>query len=74
MVHMPFAQNVLDENGNIVVVGDEKKWNSYMDRCFSQLEWWANAAKNHKKIVDPNKASPAFRLDPSQRNAPSSFS
>lgn len=68
MIHIPFAQNVFDENGN--VIGDAERWMSYTDRCFSQLEWWVNAAKKHRKVVDPNKDSPAFRSDPSQRNAP----
>jgi len=71
MIHIPFAQNVFDENG--VVKGEEadfQRWKSYSDRCFSQLEWWGAAAKEHRKIVDPIKDSRAFISDPSQRNAP----
>lgn len=71
MVHVPFAQNVFDEDGGIQGgKEDEERWENYVDRCLSQLEWWATAAKEHRKIVDPNESSPAFRSDPTQRNAP----
>lgn len=62
MIHIPTAQSVFDENGDIQGnEADVQRWESYVDRCFSQLEWWANAAKEHRKVVDPNEASPAFR-------------
>ena len=71
MIHIPHAQDVLDEEG--AIIGDEatkQRWDSYMDRCFSQLEWWGEAASKHKQVVDPMKVSPAFAKSPTQRDAP----
>ena len=71
MIHIPFAQTVFDKDGKIQGEQAEiERWNGYVDRCFSQLEWWAEAAKEHRKVVDPYLTSPAFKSDPSQRNAP----
>lgn len=71
MIHIPFAQNVFDEHGDIQGdEADEQKWMNYMDRCFSQLEWWGNAARDHRKKEDPKEASPSFRMNPSERNSP----
>mmetsp|Transcript_23862 Transcript_23862/g.56092 ORF Transcript_23862/g.56092 Transcript_23862/m.56092 type:complete len:256 (-) Transcript_23862:84-851(-) len=72
LVHVPNAGSVFDEDGS--VIGDEEeavKWLGYVSRCISQLEWWGDAAKAHRSVVDPDSISPAFRTDPSQRNAPS---
>ena len=71
MIHIPETQTVLDEKGH--VIGEEttqQRWDSYVDRCFSQLEWWGEAAKKHRTVVDPLKVSPAFATSPTQRNAP----
>jgi chromate reductase, NAD(P)H dehydrogenase (quinone) len=72
MIHIPRAQEVLKEDGSLVQEGedDKKQWESYCDRCFSQLEWWGQAAANHRRAVNPADASPAFVKSPSQRNAP----
>ena len=70
MVHIPKAMNILDEEGNIVETEDEERWMSYIDRMFSQVEFWAEAAKRQKQIEDPMKKSPAFIRNPSDRNAP----
>lgn len=71
MIHVPFAQDVFGEDGKVQGEGsDVERWDGYVDRCFSQLEWWGEAAKEHRKIVDPSVVSPAFKSDPSQRNAP----
>ena len=73
LIHVPNAGSVFDEDGN--VIGEEEeavKWLGYVSRCISQLEWWGDAAKAHRSVVDPDSISPAFRTDPSQRNAPSS--
>ncbi len=48
----------------------ENRWREYCGRCFSQLEWWADAAKKHKELVDPFDDSPVFLKTPGQRNAP----
>ena len=70
MVHIPAAQDVFDEDGSVADDSETDRWNSYVDRCFSQLEWWATAAKEHRSKVDPYEQSPAFQTSPSQRNAP----
>lgn len=74
MIHIPKAQEVLDRDGNIIDTtkdnNDVNQWKKYCGRCFSQLEWWAEAAKNHREVVDPFVDSPVFAKDPEQRNAP----
>mmetsp|Transcript_16986 Transcript_16986/g.28462 ORF Transcript_16986/g.28462 Transcript_16986/m.28462 type:complete len:255 (-) Transcript_16986:233-997(-) len=69
MIHIPKAQQVFDEDGNILDDKALESWRSYVNRSFSQLEWWAEAAKEHKKNVDPLEVSPVFGKDPSQRDA-----
>jgi chromate reductase len=68
MVHIPHAQDVLDDDGT--PTEDPQKWQQYCDRSFSQLEWWATAAKRHRTQVDPFGESPSFRKSPIERNAP----
>ena len=72
LVHVPSAGSVFDEDGGVIGNEDEaEKWKSYVGRCIGQLEWWGEAAKTHRSVVDSNFVSPAFRTSPSQRNAPS---
>ena len=66
MVHVPKAHEQMDEAG--ATVGEE--WQAYGDRVWAQLEWWARAASEHRKVSDPFNVSPAFVRAPSQRNAP----
>eukprot|EP00934_Nitzschia_sp_Nitz4_P006389 Nitzschia sp. Nitz4//scaffold121_size67750//36699//37388//NITZ4_006069-RA/size67750-processed-gene-0.9-mRNA-1//1//CDS//3329534354//6379//frame0 len=68
MIHVPKAHEVMDADG--VVSEDPDQWESYCGRCFSQLEWWAAATKEHRQKVDPFQKSPSFAKTPSQRNAP----
>ena len=83
MIHIPKAQEVLNRDGNIATKSSEEnngesddneeetdRWRKYCARCFSQLEWWAVAAQNHREVVDPFDVSPAFTQAPSERNAP----
>mmetsp|Transcript_23289 Transcript_23289/g.35268 ORF Transcript_23289/g.35268 Transcript_23289/m.35268 type:complete len:241 (-) Transcript_23289:221-943(-) len=70
MVHLPKAHEILDEDGSVAPGEDSEQWNKYVDRTLSQLEWWAKAAMNHRKIEDPYAKSPAFQRTPSERNAP----
>jgi chromate reductase len=76
MIHIPRAHKVLEEDGSVQVAvvdageEEEDQWEAYCDRCFSQLEWWATAANNHRGQVDPFKTSPSLEKTPSQRNAP----
>ena len=68
MIHVPAAHTVFDEGGHLV--NEETDWEQYFMRTFSQMEWWALAAKRHKLVKDPFKLSPALTNKPSQRNAP----
>jgi chromate reductase, NAD(P)H dehydrogenase (quinone) len=70
MIHIAKAQDVLDENGVPVAPENVKSWDRYLDRCFSQLEWWGQATKQHRAVVDPFVVSPAFRSEPAERSAP----
>ncbi|CAB9504532.1 NAD(P)h-dependent fmn reductase [Seminavis robusta] len=73
MIHIPNVHQVLDTDGTVLESSSQnqnEKWDSYSDRCFSQLEWWAQAASNQRQLVDPFQVSPAFLQNPSQRNAP----
>lgn len=67
MIHVPNAATTLDEEG---FAEDQERWNKYLDRCVSQLEWWAAATKQHRAVVDPFARSPAFRTTPTERDAP----
>lgn len=71
MVHVPHAADVWDEQGHWQAGQDEDAWQTYTDRCWEQLEWWATAAKEYKQRADPWANSPPFQSSPSQRNAPS---
>ena len=64
----PCVQDALDDNGK--PMQDPKRWHGYCGRCFLQLEWWAEAAKEHKLVEDPFAKSKPFQSSPSQRNAP----
>ena len=70
MIHIPKAHEVLAEDGNFLEQIDAEKWMRYFSRTFTQLTWWASAAKNQRHEVDPHKLVPALKRDPAQRNAP----
>lgn len=70
MVHIPKAQSILQDDGEVLEPETQAEWDGYLDRCLSQLEWWGEATRRHRTEVDPFADSPAFRKDPSQRNAP----
>ena len=70
MVHVPFAQQVLNEEGLILDEAEETQWQSYFARAFNQLLWWAQAAKSQTQCLDPHDMIQSFTKDPSQRNAP----
>lgn len=68
MIHLPKAQEVLDENGGYPPGADAASWDGYFDRSFDQLRWWADAAKRARRN---NADRPdAFTRSPAQRNAP----
>ena len=72
MVHIPNAANVLKDDGQLISmdIDEQERWSGYVDRLVSQVEWWGEAARSQRNVMDPYSASPAFRASPSQRNAP----
>lgn len=70
MIHIPKAQEILDEDGRYRQGVDDERWNGYLGRTLNQLEWWAAAAREQRAKVEPNKVVQTFKRDPSQRNAP----
>ena len=70
MIHVPKAHEVFAEDGNFLVSVDAERWANYFARSFAQLTWWTSAAQNQRAAIDPHKLVPAFKKDPSQRNAP----
>lgn len=70
MIHIPKAHEVLAEDGSFLVSVDAERWTNYFARSFAQLTWWASAAQNQRNAIDSLKLAPAFKKDPSQRNAP----
>ena len=72
MVHVPRAQEVLDQRGQVRgSQEEEEQWAAYFGRMAAQVEWWGAAARSHKAVADPYADAPAFASKPSQRNAPS---
>jgi len=73
MIHVANAGETFDAAGYVNNNNNNnksKRWTTYAQRTLNQLEWWADAAKNHRQVVDPNSISGALRKRPSQRNAP----
>ncbi|WP_137169879.1 NADPH-dependent FMN reductase [Marinomonas sp. FW-1] len=70
MIHVPKAQNVFSEDGDLVDGEDQNEWLGYFGRTLNQLVWWAQASACYKEQVDPHSLAPAFTKDPGQRNAP----
>ncbi|MFC2991484.1 NADPH-dependent FMN reductase [Halomonas tibetensis] len=68
MIHVPRAQEALDEDGGFQ--DDPDRWVGYFGRTLGQLGWWAEAAASHREKRDPTEVSPAFQRAPDQRSAP----
>ena len=68
MIHLPKAQEVLDEDGGYAPEAEAASWDGYLDRTLDQLRWWARAAKHGRSEMADRPG--AFLRDPSQRNAP----
>ncbi|GAC13681.1 NADPH-dependent FMN reductase [Aliiglaciecola lipolytica] len=68
MIHVPKAQQAFSDQG--VALTEENAWLDYFSRSFNQLIWWAQAAKEHKAVVDPHSILKGFNNHPAQRNAP----
>jgi len=67
MVHIPKAQEVLEENG--MFIKETEQWEGYLERTFSQLTWWGDAARRQRLERQAQQTAP-FKKNPSQRNAP----
>ncbi|MEL0605976.1 NAD(P)H-dependent oxidoreductase [Pseudoalteromonas undina] len=70
MIHVPKAQERLNNDGSTCESEDKKSWFNYYSRTFSQLMWWAQACSQQTKRVDPHSMLKSFKTDPSERNAP----
>jgi hypothetical protein len=68
MVHVPKAQEVLDEAGGWIA--DAAAWDGWLGRGMDQLRWWASAAAARRALDAPGARPAAFTRDPSQRDAP----
>lgn len=70
MIHIPKAQEILTESGEIAEGADVEAWRGYFHRTLEQLEWWAEAAKLQRSEQGLPTGAPAFLQNPAQRNAP----
>ncbi len=70
MIHVPFANKVFNENGNVAEEENDAQWQVYFGRALNQMVWWAQAAQSQSEKNNPHVISQAFTKDPSQRNAP----
>ncbi len=70
MIHVPKAQEVMAEDGSFNEQSEQDAWFNYFSRTFTQLAWWAEAAKVQKAAQDPNQLLKSFTKDPAERNAP----
>ena len=70
MIHVPKAQQVFDEQGEVMPGEEQGDWYEYFARTFHQLEWWAQATHQHRAQVDPASKVANFKHSPGQRNAP----
>ncbi|MGG7055293.1 NADPH-dependent FMN reductase [Nitrosomonas sp. ANs5] len=70
MVHIPKADEVLGEDGSFLGSADAQGWKQYFARTFTQLDWWASAARQQRAMSNSQAPVPAFTKAPSQRNTP----
>lgn len=70
MSHIPKAQEVFQEDGNVIGGVDHDAWSNYLHRTFAQLIWWASAASEQREKIGPDSVTKAFTRSPLQRNAP----
>ncbi|WP_158773663.1 NADPH-dependent FMN reductase [Cobetia sp. L2A1] len=70
MIHIPKAQEVLEDDGGYAKGQNAEEWAGYFHRAFSQLSWWANATRRYHESEDGERRPGAFTRSPSQRNAP----
>jgi chromate reductase len=74
MIHIPKVQEVFQPEGEISPDQDAASWEEYFPRTWMQMQWWGEAAKNHRNDVAPDALVKPFLKNPSQRNAGKSSS
>jgi NAD(P)H-dependent FMN reductase len=57
MIQVPRAADVFTEEGSFCKNADENGWREYCGRAWAQLEWWGEAARNQRALIDPNTRS-----------------
>lgn len=67
MIHVPRAQEVLEEDGGFAEGVDAARWRGNFGRTIAQFLWWAAAEQAQRERGQPTQT---FDRDPSQRNAP----
>lgn len=72
MVHVPHAQDVLDEQGQYIDQNKAADWDGYFARTLSQLLWWCDAARAQREqpTSTTTQRPPAFKTSPAERDAP----
>lgn len=70
MIHVPKAQETFSEDGAMRTEAEQASWFDYFGRTFNQLIWWAQAAQEQRRKVDPRELIGLFTNSPSERNAP----
>lgn len=64
MIQIPKVHEVLAKDGSFIKNVDAEGWADYFGRTFTQLKWWASAAKNQRDEIDPRKFVRSFKRDP----------
>lgn len=70
MIHIPHAQDVLDEEGAYRAGADADAWQKYFNRTFDQLKWWARAARDLRGAASSEGLPRPFKVSPLERDAP----
>jgi hypothetical protein len=70
MIHIPHAQDVLDEVGAYRASADTDDWRKYFNRTFDQLKWWARAARDLRGAASSEGLPRPFKVSPLERDAP----
>ena len=70
MIHVPNAQETLNEDGSLKSEENKDAWFNYFGRTLNQLAWWAQATNEYREKVDPHSLIKSFKNSPLERNAP----
>jgi len=72
MVHVPHAQDVLNEHGQYIDQNKAAEWDGYFARTLDQLLWWCQAARAQREqpASTTTQRPSAFKTSPAERDAP----